>query len=381
MNARLICCLAALALGFGSSARAVSFEVRQFTLPSPVQDADPPNPIIYLEYYEPTSHGKHPAVILVHHWRMNKPFAERELARELAAAGMAVAMPIMPYHMERTPPGHRSGLVMISADVPRTVRAVGQAASEIHTVADWLRARPEVDPSRIGIVGLSLGAIVASIAVGQRDDFAAVVLMLGAGDVADILWTSPSTKMVRNRLSARGYTVDRLRSELAPVEPLNCLSPRQGCKVLMLNATYDFVMPRRDTLALWNCLGRPQIVWVESGHYIVGQARNAMYGLTRDFMLCRFGMRDSFDAPSRVRIRRIKLGMALGRSPVMAIGGAVELVRVGRTPLAVDLNCTTDGLSAAGVINFGRFVTLGARRKLFSSDHRFAPYAMVHVLL
>lgn len=357
------------------------FDVVQITMPSPVQDAQPPNPTIYMEYYQPKSPGKHPAVVLVHHWRMNKPFAEQELARALAEAGIAVAMPLMPYHMQRSPAGYRSGLAMISGDVPRTLRAVTQAAAEIHAVAQWLREQPEVDTGRIGIAGISLGAIVSAIAVGQRDEFDAIALILGGGDVADVLWTSPSTWMVRKPLNDQGYTEEILRQELAPIEPLNCLKAEQGKKVLMVNATYDFVIPKRDTDALWDRLGCPRIVWVESGHYITSRARKRIYAVTRDFMLNQFGEMPSFKAPSRITLRRIKLGMQISNAPVIGIGGAVELVRLGRTPLAVDLNGTSAGVSAGAVVNLSNYFTVGVQHRFYPKHNGILPYVMVHVLL
>lgn len=382
LNARLLAVTVALVLacGVGSSA-SLPFDVQQITFPSPVHNANPPNPTVYVEYYRPLAPGRRPGVILVHHWGMVNPSAERELARYLASAGMAVAMQVMPYHLQRTPPGFKSGKAMVSEDVPRTVRAIQQAVCEVHAVADWLRERPEVDSERIGIIGISLGAIVAAIALGKQDDFDAAVLLLGGGDVADILLNSPSTNPIHRPLRAQGYDLTRLRAAFACIEPMKCLSPGSGEKVLMANGAYDFVIPRRDTMALWNCLGRPRMVWVESGHYIVGRARAEMYTLARDFLLYRFGERTTFSAPSAVRLHRVKVGLLVDHSPVIGVGGAVELVRFGRSPFAIDLNGTTGGLSAGGVVNVSHFLTVGVQRKLLSADHEFRPYVMLHVLM
>ena len=357
-----------------------SFEVSLVTFPSPVQNADPPNGTVYVEYYSPKRAGRMPAVILLHHWAVRKPTIERQFAAALAENGIVTAMLVLPYHLQRTPPGFKSGMAMIGSDVPRMVRSIQQTVLEIRALVQWLKERPEVDPKRIGLAGISLGAMVGTLALGQTDQFDAAALILGGADVADILRESPVTLRIRPALRRQGYTQESLTRDLAPVEPLGYLTPAQGRVVLMVNATQDPVIPRRDTLALWEALGRPPIVWVESGHYIPW-GRPQVNRLVTDFFLYRFGERPAFRAPSRIRLRRVKLGFLLDRAPLLGVGGAVELLKPPSDALSLDLNLTTGGVGIGAGVNLGSHLTIGAQRKLFSGEHEVLPYAMVHVTL
>jgi len=356
-------------------------DVYQVTFPSPVQNAVPPNPTVYVEYWVPRAAGPMPAVILLHHWGVVRPIVERELAAVLAENGVITAMLTLPYHLQRTPPRLESGQAFISADVARIVRSVEQTVLEVGSLLNWLRSRPEVDSRRIGLAGVSLGAIIGALALGEIDQFAATVLILGGGNVADIFWRSPITLKIRPGLRRLGYTEERLRAALASVEPLSHLSPALGRRVLMINAIHDPVIPRRDALALWDALGRPPIIWVESGHFILRPGRTVVDRLAADFFLYQFGERASFNPPAVVRLRRVKLGVLLDRAPLVGIGGAAELLRPPSGRVSLDLNLTTGGASIGGAINVSTYLAIGLQRKLFSSERRLLPYAMVYFTL
>lgn len=351
------------------------------TFPSPVQNADPPNGTVFVEYYRPARPGRLPAVILLHHYGVRRPRPERELARFLAENGIATAMLIMPYHIQRTPRGFKSGTAMISSDVPRMLRSIEQTVAEIDALARCLRSRPEVDPERIGLAGISLGAVIGALALGQLDEFDAAALVLGGGDAADLVWHSPVTFKARRELQRRGYTKERLAQELAPVEPRNYLTPAIGRKVYMINALEDPIVGRKNVLELWDALGRPRITWIRSGHYLPGWGRAEARRLIRDFFLYRFGESGDFDPPAYIRLRRIKLGLLIDRAPAIGIGVVVEIVQPPNTPLTLDLNLTTGGISVGGGILVGRNLTIGIQRKLFSEEHLLLPYAMIHVTL
>ncbi len=138
---------------------------------------------------------------------------------------------------------------------------------EVRRAACWLQKQPEVDPRRVGIVGVSLGGIIAGLVVGVDQRFSRNVLVLAGGDPADILWHAPETGIVRARLSELGYTLDRLRKESQGIDPLTFAKRAKPSQVLMINATGDTTVPRRNTEALWEALGRPAIHWYPAGHY------------------------------------------------------------------------------------------------------------------
>lgn len=358
-----------------------TYSVYNITFPSPVQNANPPNGTVYVEYYTPRSAGQHPGVVLLHHWGVVNLSPERQLAKTLVESGIATAIMIMPYHLQRTPPGFESGTAMIGPNVQRMVRSIEQAEVEISSLVSWLKSRPEIDPNRIGIVGVSLGAIIGALSIDRSNQFNAAVLILGGADVAKIVWESPITYKARRGLREQGYTEARLRTELAPIEPLNTVAPMPKGSLLMVNGLYDPVITRQETADLWNAFGRPEIIWVEAGHYLPPWARTRIYGLTRDFLLSRFGLKSGFNAPERIRLRRLKLGLLFDEAPVVGIGGAVELLKPANTPVSLDLNLTTGGVSFGACVNIGRNMSIGAQRKIFSDETRILPYVMVYITI
>ena len=54
-------------------------------------------------------------------------------------------------------------------------------AKDVHTEIAWLRARPDIDPSRIGVIGLSEGGLIASIVASEDPRVAAIVTLAGPG--------------------------------------------------------------------------------------------------------------------------------------------------------------------------------------------------------
>ena len=63
----------------------------------------------------------------------------------------------------------------------------------------------------------------------------------------------------------------------------------------------------------------------------------------------------------------------------LGIGGAFELVD--HNPYALDLNLTTGGISIGGGFNIGNNLTIGLQRKLFSSERKLRPYALIYFTL
>jgi dienelactone hydrolase len=361
--------------------RTAAFEEFAVSFPSPVQDAVPPNPTVYVHYYVPSAKGPFPAVVILHHWGALHLTPENELARRLLENGIAAAILVLPYHLHRTPPGFRSGKAMISPDVPRMIRSIQQSVEEVAALVEWLRSRPEIDCRRIGLAGISLGAIVGALCVGELDCFDAAALVLGGGDVADILWTSPIMHAIRSGCKRFGYTQASLAQALAPIEPLAHLNRSRAYNVLMVNAEYDFVVPSRDVLALRDALGNPPITWVTSGHYAPSWARSRIDRVVADYFLHEFGMREIWRAVGEIRVTRAKLAAFVDCAPALAVGGAVDIFKPARLPLCADAQLSTGGLSIGMAVETGSHVALGVRRKLLSSDHRFLPYAMIYLVL
>lgn len=354
-----------------------TYAVSEFTFPSPVQDNVPSNGLVYVRYWQPKAPGPFPAVVLLHHWGAIRPFPELELAKDLATHGIAVAMPTLPYHMQRDLGRKYGARWMISADVPHTVKTIQQAVTEAIALHHWLANRPEVDPTRIGIAGISLGAILAALTLEQDNDYKASALIIGGGNVADIMWHGIATLRIRRELEKMGYTEERLTRELAPVEPLNRPIGFTPPPIFMINALYDVVVSRRDSDALWEVFGRPPIVWMESGHYMLRPVRNKADSLVVNFFANQFGNTTTFAPPSVVRLPRTSLGLYLSDSPIVSLGISRELSGTKLRPFTIDGDISTSGVSISGGVVVKHILLLGAEQRIYPHQSRPHPLAAI----
>jgi dienelactone hydrolase len=139
----------------------------------------------------------------------------------------------------------------------------------------WLSDRPYVDPDRIGIVGISMGAIIASIAAGADPKIRAGVFILGGGDLAGILFTSkePSVVALRERMEeeedlTRQELIDETARRLHNIDPLTYATRLDPNRILMINGYFDHVIRRRYAKELWKAAGEPPMVMLPTGHYL-----------------------------------------------------------------------------------------------------------------
>jgi len=245
------------------------YTISRLSFPSPARYAMLEANTVHAEYYQPRHvRGRVPAVIVLHILD-GRFFVARMVCRHFAAAGIPSLMVQMPYYGERRPHG-TSLFDTFHAKPSRMFEAMRGTALDARRAASWLQKRPEVDPQRIGVVGVSLGAIAAGIVVGIDPRFNRNVLVLGGGDPAAILWNAPETSGIRDRLEELGYTLESLRELARGVDPIvfaRRVNPKQ---VLMINALNDETLAREYTVALWEAIGRPAIHWYPAGHYSMG---------------------------------------------------------------------------------------------------------------
>ncbi|MBX7165998.1 MAG: alpha/beta hydrolase family protein [Pirellulales bacterium] len=264
-------------------------ELSEVTFPSPVETPHPNNNTVHCEYFRPVSEGKHPGVVVLHILGGDFDLA-RLVARQLAYNNVAALFLKLPYYGPREQPG--SGVQMISPDPHQTVKGMTQAVLDIRRAAAWLAAQPEIDPAQLGITGISLGGITSAVAAAGEPRFAKVGLMLAGGDFSRIAWESEETKALREGWEAQGKTIEELAEVIKPIDPVTFAANVRGRKILMLNARNDEVVPPACTEALWEALGKPEIVWWNAGHYTA--ARFVFEGLAR---LTRFFQPDAPGTP------------------------------------------------------------------------------------
>ncbi len=235
--------------------------------PSPLVTPHPNNNTVHCEYFRPLADGRHPGVIVLH--ILGGDFdLSRAFCRQMAMKNVAALFLIMPYYGPREQPG--TDIEMISPDPYQTVRGMRQAVLDIRRAGGWLSAQPEVDPEQLGIMGISLGGITSALAGAVEPRFKKMYLMLAGGDIGRVMLASealPELVEARKKWLEAGHTDQELVDILRPVDPAQYGQNVRGRQVMMLNAKNDEIVPPACTEALWESFGKPEIMWVNAGHY------------------------------------------------------------------------------------------------------------------
>lgn len=268
------------------TAAAATHLVYHVTFPSPRRYEVAECNTVHAEYYVParrTGKGKAPGVVVLD--ILDGSFVvARLVARHFAAAGIPSLIVKMPYYGERRPPGTSLYRTFVSRP-ERMLEAIEGTVADVRRAASWLQQQPEVDPRRIGLIGVSLGGIIGALAVAVDPRFDRAVLVLAGGDPVDILWHAPETEGVRDRLLELGYSLERLRQESQAIDPITFGKRVDPRRVLMINATADTTVLRRNTLALWEAFGKPAIQWYPAGHYSISLFIPAILPTAAQFVL------------------------------------------------------------------------------------------------
>jgi cephalosporin-C deacetylase-like acetyl esterase len=236
------------------------------TFPSPVMSPHAQNNTVHCEYYRPHRKDPVPGVIVLH--ILGGDFQlSRMFCHALAHRGVAAMLVKMPYYGPRRVMGVSRR--MIDKDPQLTVEGMTQAVLDIRRATAWLGSRQEIDPERLGLFGISLGGITGALVAGVEPRLKHVCLLLAGGDIGRIAWESPEVREIREHWLKQGKKREDFLRAMASIDPVQYGGNVRGRRILMLNAKEDEVIPKPCTLALWEALGQPEIVWYSGGHYSV----------------------------------------------------------------------------------------------------------------
>ena len=149
-----------------------------------------------------------------------------------------------------------------STKAPPEEQLAAQRAASIDSVvaarraADVLSSRPEVDDSRLGLVGWSAGGRTGAIVAGVDPRFSAFDLMSAGGTpVADYAAAAPAELR------------DTIERELGEVDPLRWIGRAEAGSVLLQNGRRDEVVPRAALDAFVEAAGKAaEVRWYDQKH-------------------------------------------------------------------------------------------------------------------
>jgi len=148
-----------------------------------------------------------------------------------------------------------------------------QSSYDVSRAIDWLETQPNIDSERIGLFGISLGAIRGTLVMAMDKRIRAGVLGLGGGDLPYILTHSSEKRLAaardkilaRNNIDAKEAEA-RLRESIQ-YDPLALAPSVDPERVLMVIASGDKVIPPKKSWELRRKLGNPETIELWSGHY------------------------------------------------------------------------------------------------------------------
>jgi carboxymethylenebutenolidase len=128
----------------------------------------------YAYVTQPDDDAKHPGIVLIQEWWGIEPHIQ-DLAQKLATEGFVVAVPDL-YHgkIATEPNDAMRSTMMIRGNVDK-------AANEIIGALETVKAMPNVEPKKLGLIGFCIGGFMAYTVAARYPELGAVVPFYGAG--------------------------------------------------------------------------------------------------------------------------------------------------------------------------------------------------------
>lgn len=161
------------------------------------------------------------------------------------------------------------------------------AVIDLRRVLDWAEARPEIDARRIAVIGFSMSAFLAALALGVEPRFRAGVIAFGGAHPADIFAScggkpgmAKAAVMEKLGLTREAYYA-LIEAETDCNDPAHFSGLYRPERILYFDARYDSCMPARSRDDLWEAMGRPERYTFDYDHK---SAFLAMTPLGRNFL-------------------------------------------------------------------------------------------------
>jgi pimeloyl-ACP methyl ester carboxylesterase len=238
----------------------------------------------YGEYLRANTLHKAPLVILIHGWGDHSAFPLHFLARKLARRGIHCFILYLPFHSRRLPTEMKKRNFNFTPE--EWFNGYRIAVTDVRQILDWVETREEIDKDKVGVIGLSLGAFVGSIAMGIDDRINAGVFIVSGGNSAKIQQYSRFAKFRKQYrfeqkdyddyqtsyskylqdISVKGWENVSADRQYFLIDPLTYTHRLKNRPVLMINALWDEFIPKECTLDFQKACGECELIWFPTSH-------------------------------------------------------------------------------------------------------------------
>jgi dienelactone hydrolase len=223
-----------------------------------LDDSGDDSPITF-EYYEQTGDGPSPVVLLLPILNGTKHLM-RPFATRFAKKGYAVVI---------VDTVQRTTLLDDLQDPEPSIRRVAQRHRR---VIDWVESRPELDASRLGVFGASLGGLNALYLAALDERVSVASIALVGGSLPDVLVNSNERRIVaavtgaKEELSFDDEQLTAFLDERIETDTLTIAPHVNADRILMVLAKRDKAVPYKNQLELYEAMGRPEAITLPTGH-------------------------------------------------------------------------------------------------------------------
>ena len=244
----------------------------------------PENNTVTGEYFQPQNGGLAPLVIMMHGMSDQLIIPCKLFARSLARHGIASFVLYTVFHTRRMPETVKARIHSLTPE--EWFESYQISVTDIRQVIDWASQRPEINKDDIGVLGISFGGFISSIAMGIDKRIRSGVFIISGGNGEKIARLSRKRSMKRgyqkseaeylqsqselsqflNEVAAKGWETANPPRKGLMVEPLTFAHGLRQRPVLMVNARWDEYIPREAALDLWHASGKPEIAWYPGTH-------------------------------------------------------------------------------------------------------------------
>jgi hypothetical protein len=229
------------------------FSVRQVALDARDEGEQP----IEFEYYDVRADAPTPVVVLLPIFN-GQLLVTRYFARYFANQGWRAVV----VTRERDP--------LAQLDVLED--AIRANLEDYRRILDWVEQQREIDPTRIGLFGISLGAMDAVMLTALDHRVDALVAAMAGGDLAELMMSTSYRRIVRtvDRLiddggMSRESLLESMENRIV-TDPLTLAPYVDAQRVLLVLTRSDAIVPFESQEELRETMGQPETLYLPTGH-------------------------------------------------------------------------------------------------------------------
>ncbi|HEX5048939.1 MAG TPA: alpha/beta fold hydrolase [Gammaproteobacteria bacterium] len=154
-------------------------------------------------------------------------------------------------------------------DVEDIIRA---NLDDYRRVLDWVEEQHDIDPTRVGVFGISLGAMDAVMLTALDRRIDALVAAMAGGDLAQLMMDTRYRRVARtvDRMLDEGGTtreglLESMEQRIA-IDPLTLAPYVDAQRVLLVMTRTDAIVPFELQDELRESMGEPETLYLPTGH-------------------------------------------------------------------------------------------------------------------